>query len=36
MLVLENAVALGQEFLEIIVVKEDNKLIVITQYFLEQ
>lgn len=26
----------GQELLEIVAVKEDNKLIVITQYFLEQ
>jgi hypothetical protein len=26
----------GKEFLEIVAVKEDNKLIVITQYFLEQ
>ncbi len=26
----------GQEFLEIVVVKEDNKLIVVTQYFLER
>jgi hypothetical protein len=26
----------GKEFLEIVAIKEDNKLIVITQYFLEQ
>jgi hypothetical protein len=26
----------GKEFLEVVAIKEDNKLIVITQYFLEQ
>ena len=26
----------GEEWLEIVITKEDNKLIVITQYFLEQ
>jgi hypothetical protein len=27
---------IGEEFLEIVAVKEDNKLVVITQYFLER